>query len=405
MRNTFFVLMISLILFGCSSKPESGIATKPPIQNTKISSTPELGKCTDVRQPTPVAKDSSLFPETQPTDHVLGKKDAFVTILVYSDFQCESCATLAPLIKSLVQKYQPDIKLVFRNFPLISIHDKAALAAQAVEAAGKQGKFWEMHDFLFSKQDQWKNQNPTEFKKWIVNQSIALSIDPKILETDITNPEIVSMVQKAWVDGQTIKLPGTPIILINGEIVKWQPNLFNQLEVLVNLTRLQQKQFKTCPSLVINPSKKYTAILNTSKGAIRINLFADKAPNTVNNFVFLAKNGWFNNNQFHRVVKNLIVQTGDPSGTGFGVPGYLIPSETNSLLFDRAGMVAMANSGPDTNGSQFFITLSPAAKLGKDFPIFGEVTSGMEIISTFAPHEPGDKSVPEILLSVNIEEK
>ena len=140
-----------------------------------------------------------------------------------------------------------------------------------------------------------------------------------------------------------------------------------------------------------------------------LELFADKAPQAVNSFVFLARQGWFNDITFHRVIAGFMAQTGDPSGTGRGNPGYLFKNEIDpTLKFDRPGLLAMANSGPDTNGSQFFITYAPAPSFDGAYTIFGRVLSGMDVLEQLTPRDqqvgsslpPGDK-----LLSVEIQVK
>ena len=409
MRNFLFLFILTLALTACASPSNSPISQST--SNSAITSAPtqfSLGKCVDVRQPTPNPDAPSLFAKISEADHILGSSSASVTILVYSDFQCASCANLAPLLKSFVQKYPKDVRIVFRNFPLISIHDKAAISAQAAEVASMQGKFWQMHDFLFSKQGEWSTLKPTDFQKWIIQQSATLGLDSTRFESDLTNPQVIANVQKAWDDGQKIQLPGAPIILINGEIIKWQVKLLDQLEILVKLAMLPKKQFNNCPSVIIDPAKKYTAILKTNKGDITIKLMVDQAPNTVNNFIFLAKNGWFDNNPFVQNFPGFEVLTGDPSGTGLGGPGYFIRDEPNNLLFDRSGMVAMKNSGPDTNGSLFFISLSPNSNLNSQYTIFGEVTGGMEVAKQLASKNSGQPTTPtppDILKTVVIEEK
>ena len=411
MRNILIILLCSFLLAACGNSINTTAVRSTPSPGP-VSPVPtrfSLGKCTDARQPTPNSSEASLFAPVDKKEHILGKENAYVTILVYSDFQCASCAKLASLLKSFVEKYPQDVRVVFRHFPLESLHDKAALSAQAAEAAALQGKFWEMHDFLFSKQSEWLEQKPEKFKTWILEQATELGLDQARLQSDMNSPAVVSMVQNTWDEGQKIKLPGVPVILINNEIMKWQINLLDQLESLVLLARLTQRQFGTCPPLVIDPSRQYTARLNTSKGEVLLRLFVDKAPNTVNNFVFLAQQGWYDNVPFHLVVSGFLAQTGDPTGTGLGGPGYYIPSEENTtLLYDRAGMLGMANSGLDTNGSQFFITLSAAPGLNKDYPIFGEVISGMDVLARLTPRNPyagGVLPPADTLINVKIEVK
>ena len=158
--------------------------------------------------------------------------------------------------------------------------------------------------------------------------------------------------------------------------------------------------------MVIDPKKKYTAILHTSKGDVEIELFADKAPTTVNNFVFLAKDGFYNNTTFHRVIKDFMVQGGDPEGSGRGGPGYRFKDEFHpSLKHSGPGILSMANAGPGTNGSQFFITHVATPWLDGKHAIFGKVTKGMDVVNSIPERDPMRANKPgETLISVEIVE-
>jgi cyclophilin family peptidyl-prolyl cis-trans isomerase len=174
------------------------------------------------------------------------------------------------------------------------------------------------------------------------------------------------------------------------------------------LVILGQKQFHTCPPFNIDPAKQYIATIKTEKGNIVIQLFPDKAPLAVNSFVFLAKQGWYNDVTFHRVIPGFAAQAGDPSNTGKGNPGYFFNNETNDLMFDKPGMVGMANSGPNTNGSQFFITFAPATHLDGSYTIFGQVISGLDVAEQLTPRDPEKDTVlapGDKILSVDIVEK
>src|SRR5258706_1380750 len=359
--------------------------------------------------PAPDPNEHALFAPVSAQDHVRGPAEAYLTVLEYSDFQCQACAKFATLLTRIQQKYPQDIRLVYRDFPLITLNDKAAFSTQAAEAASLQGKFWEMHDLLFEKQPEWEKLDAAKFEAWVVDQAASLGLDRARFESDLTSPEIAAIPQKAWQDGLKINLPGAPLILVNGEILKWQPTLLNDLENIIRLDLLPKRQFKSCPPFVIDSSKQYLATLKTAKGDIIIRLFADKAPNTVNNFVFLAKAGWYDNVTFHRVVPGFIVQTGDPSGTGQGNPGYFIPDEIDrTVQYDRPGLVGMTNSGPDTNGSQFFITSVAAATLNGTYTLFGQVISGMEVLQKLSARDPKPgENLPDgdLLITVLIEEK
>ncbi len=141
------------------------------------------------------------------------------------------------------------------------------------------------------------------------------------------------------------------------------------------------KQWSKPPAMAIQPDKQYTAIIKTNMGDITVELFPADAPLAVNNFVFLAKEGFYNGVKFHRVVKGFVIQGGDPTGTGRGGPGYRFADETVTREY-VAGTLAMANAGPDTNGSQFFICLTDLSRrLPKDYTIFGVVTQGMDVVN------------------------
>lgn len=149
------------------------------------------------------------------------------------------------------------------------------------------------------------------------------------------------------------------------------------------------KQWPTPPEMTIDPKKAYRATLKTEKGDIVVALFADQAPQTVNSFVFLARQGFYDNTTFHRVLAGFMAQGGDPTGTGRGGPGYDFADEiVPGAKFDSAGILAMANAGPNTNGSQFFITFGPAPWLNGHYTIFGRVVEGMDVLHSLKLRDP-----------------
>ena len=167
------------------------------------------------------------------------------------------------------------------------------------------------------------------------------------------------------------------------------------------------KQWSTPPTLAIDPKKTYQAVLHTDKGDITVQLHADKVPQTVNNFVFLAQQGFYDGTVFHRVIADFMAQGGDPTGTGRGGAGYRFKDEFHSSLrHDKPGVLSMANAGPDTNGSQFFITHVPTAWLDKKHSVFGQVTDGMDVLLSIPPRDPQRLNSPAVKLnSVEIIEK
>lgn len=160
------------------------------------------------------------------------------------------------------------------------------------------------------------------------------------------------------------------------------------------------KQYSQMPEMRVDPAKTYTATLVTNKGTIQVELFPSDAPLTVNNFVCLANDGYYNDTPFHRIVKGFVIQGGDPTGTGTGGPGYKFKDEPVSKDYER-GILAMANAGPNTNGSQFFIVLEDLrGKLPKNYTIFGRVTEGLDVVDAIANTPTsvgrgGEKSTPE----------
>ena len=147
-------------------------------------------------------------------------------------------------------------------------------------------------------------------------------------------------------------------------------------------------QFATPPAMAIDPAKSYVAVLETDKGTIRIKLLPDIAPQTVNSFVFLTRQGYFDGVTFHRVLPGFVAQGGDPTGTGRGGPGYRLPDEFSDRPIDK-GTVAMANTGqPNSGGSQFFITYSRQPDLDGKYTVFGEVTEGMDVVEKLTPRDP-----------------
>ena len=149
------------------------------------------------------------------------------------------------------------------------------------------------------------------------------------------------------------------------------------------------KQYDAAPEMTIDPNKQYFATFVMEKGGMfQVELYPQKAPITVNSFVFLARDGYFDGVTFHRVLEGFMAQGGDPTGTGAGGPGYEFVNEDSDLTFDKAGVIAMANAGRDTNGSQFFITFGPTPELNGGYTIFGQVTEGMEIVNAITRRDP-----------------
>lgn len=146
---------------------------------------------------------------------------------------------------------------------------------------------------------------------------------------------------------------------------------------------MSQQQWSSPPAMQIDEKATYEVVIQTTSGNIELELYAEHAPKTVNNFVFLAESGFYNGVTFHRVIANFMIQGGDPTGSGMGGPGYKFADETvgNPLRHER-GVISMANAGPNTNGSQFFITHGPQPHLDGRHTVFGKVTQGQDVVDT-----------------------
>jgi cyclophilin family peptidyl-prolyl cis-trans isomerase len=170
---------------------------------------------------------------------------------------------------------------------------------------------------------------------------------------------------------------------------------------------MMTKQYTASPTMQIDPSKRYTATFKTQRGDFVVELFAREAPMTVNNFVFLARDGYYDNTTFHRVIRDFMAQGGDPTGTGRGDPGYKFKDEAGALQLKHssAGILSMANAGPNTNGSQFFITHRATPHLDGKHGVFGRVVQGMDVVLKIRERDPGsDRNPGDTLYTIEITE-
>ena len=407
-----FIFITLFLLAGCAAvdSPTHPTPSAIPAEPTIIIPTPLPTKpaCTSLElEPTPGPDAPSLFPPVSTEDYIRGSDNAAVTLVIYNDFQCTDCNYL-PLSQELFETYPDDVRIIYRYYPYAAIFDKGELAARAAEAAAYQDNFWEMHDLLFEMQAEWVELPADSFEGWVTARAGELGLDQARFKADFNSTAAIERVQKAAKEGAKIGIPRLPFLLLNGQIYTGS-TAYEALSQVISLILLGERQFAECPPISVDESAQYTATVHTEKGDIILLLFPEKAPLAVNSFVFLARQGWFDNITFHRVLPGFMAQTGDPSGTGQGNPGYMFNNEYDpTLKFDEAGLVGMANSGPDTNGSQFFITYGPAPHLNGNYTIFGKVLSGMDVLEQLTPRnpQPGANLPPgDKLINVTIEEK
>ena len=200
------------------------------------------------------------------------------------------------------------------------------------------------------------------------------------------------------------------LVVVVAALLVWSllPRTGQPVQTPEAASTVKSMQFDAPPPMTIDVNKQYSATVKMARGGeFTIQLYADKAPITVNSFVFLARQGYFDGVTFHRVLEGFMAQGGDPTGTGMGGPGYEFQNEDSDLTFDKAGVVAMANAGRDTNGSQFFITFGPTPQLNGGYTIFGQVVEGMDVVNGITRRDPDQNpNFPgDAIESITIEEK
>jgi cyclophilin family peptidyl-prolyl cis-trans isomerase len=271
-----------------------------------------------------------------------------------------------------------------------------------------------MHNLLFTTQESWVNMDSTEFSNFIWTDVSALGLDLEQFDEDVNSDKINEKIATNY-DEAIQYATEPPVVLVNGTATPMYISTVRDFFVWLDTLmipygrHIKNNQFSECPPMTIDPEKEYTATLHTDVGDVVLALYPDVAPMAVNSFVFLAENDYYDNTPFYAVIEGFVAQAGDPSGTGWGTPGYLFGLETSpDLTFERPYMLAMANSGTDTNNSQFFITYSPLTYLDGKYTIFGEVLDGVDVLKSLSARDPEQNIMPPIknyILDVTIEEK
>lgn len=412
MRYRFlrFMLVLLLMLMACNEADSDDSSRGPRAELTQSTAPPPLVSTEDN-----ASADSTLPPdatetattdeptatdETEialaPRDYILGDDDAFVTIVMYGDFQSRRAARYARDLEILRAEYPGELRLVWRHLPDTQSHDKAALAFRASEAAAAQGRFWDMHAILFTTQSEWLDLTPDAFREELISYAAAAGFDVAQFEDHLDNPAYAELLEAYQQQAADLDIVGVPTLLVNGEPFSDRDDLYG-LDGAMRLALLARQHFDAAPPMSLDLERDYFAVIQTSKGEIRIDLLENDAPVSVNNFVFLAEQGWYDNTTFFLVVPEFYAQAGDPSATGRGSPGYWIPGEhDNGYIFDQPGLVAMSHppGEPDRAGSQFFITYGPLpnhqTEWDRKYTVFGTVVSGIEVLEALTPRNPGD---------------
>lgn len=341
-------------------------------------------------------------------DHIYGSLDAPIVVIEYADFQCPGCAAERGLRTYLESTYGVgNILFVYRHFPL-SFHPLASIAAEATEAAAAQGKFWEMHDLIYARRSEWAGLSPDQMRDRLVEYAGELGLDARRFAQELDNHTYLQRVNADLQVAERENLPGTPSYIINGVLYPTEVLSLDPTAISGFIRLLLIDQYDSTPPKVIDPQRDYVATIRTTKGDIVVELFAEQAPVNVNNFVFLAWNGWYDGQTFFYVDSDA-AYAGDPSGLGLSLsfPGYYCGDEINAdLTFDQAGMVAFYAPSPGRNSSLFFITLTPQTDLDGRATIIGRVIEGMEVVQALTQTMPGSgRPAPDAIEMILIEEQ
>ncbi len=389
-RTIYQLLSLMLLIFllaACTGGPDQTSPTAAKeLATSSPTSSPSLEEPIETVQK--LSQELSPIPPITENDHIKGGDGASVTLLVYSDFQCPYCADFYHAWKQIEGRHPGEVRLVFRHFPLLSIHDKADLAGAASEIASRGGQFWEMHDALFERQDEWKSLSREAFVSWVSQLAGDMGINPLDFQQELLSGTYQEDLYAAYNAGINAGIPGTPFLFFNQDWYRLNPTALN-LEASIRLELLKEKQLDEPPLFEFESDSLYFAHLQLDKGELVIQLYPAIAPATVASFIYLAESGYYDGTGFHSVQAGRVVETGDPSGTGLGGPGYLLLDElSDTLSFDVSGMVAMSSSGPNTNGSRYFINLIPLPHLNGARTIFGRVIEGIEILAALQERDP-----------------
>jgi cyclophilin family peptidyl-prolyl cis-trans isomerase/protein-disulfide isomerase len=379
-------LALSLWLAGCAGENTPQKTAPPPPQVLLNTSEPT----SDVGLTNPI--DLNIMPR----DYRLGPDEATVTVIMYGDFQCVRCARYAQNLEILRREFPNDLQIIWRHLPDTQSHDKADLALQAAEAAAQQGRFWDMHAMLFITQGEWQDLSPTAFREKLSDYAHAMGLNLSVFDAALNDGRFAGLAEQYRAQADTLQIVGIPTLLVNGVPLSDRDDLFG-LRGAISLAILKARAYPAPPPFILQENVDYHAVLSTSKGLIEIDLLEESAPQTVNNFVFLAREGWYNGQTFFLVIPGFYAQTGDPSETGRGNAGYFIANENaNGLVFDTPGMVAMSHppGQPEQSSTQFFITSAVLPNHVQEwdghYTIFGKVTVGLNVVQNLTARNPGD---------------
>ncbi len=413
-RGLLIGLVVCLGMAGC--KPAildaMPVSTQIPLEATAL---PVLQVPTPVCQVfdeaalSPADPNYGYPPETD-TDWIEGNANALITFVFYGDFLCPYSADLDGVLATLVEEYTDEFRVVFRQLPI----QNSYLPALAIEAASMQSieTANPLRHHLFAHQVDWIQLTGDEFITWLKPYLVSLELDAAQFEVDILSDKAQQNILDDLLIIEEMQITGSPFVLINDKPytgIRDEESLRDIIRSYQQVNAEDIVYFDHCPDQVIDVEQTLRARITTTRGAMMVDLYTAQAPFTVNNFVFLAEQGWYDDSPIFRVIPGTVLQTGDPTGTGSGTTGYEFGNEINpELAFDQPGVLAMANAGsqdPISNSGQFFITYGPAQNYTGGYTIFGKIIAGLEVLDEFPAVEPaiGEYvNMPDRILSIEI---
>jgi cyclophilin family peptidyl-prolyl cis-trans isomerase len=299
-----------------------------------------------------------------------------------------------PVMERLLDAYEGEIRFVYRHFPL-SFHDKAQITAEAAEAAGAQGAYYEMYDLLLERIGEWSSQPVSQIVDTLAGYAEEIGLDVERFREELENSTYREKVYGHLQDAIDMQLGGTPSYIISGQPYPYGLSYEGLAAFIEEVDVLNQRHYDSPPPQVIDPESQYLATIETERGDVVVELYADRVPVNVNSFAFLAQDGWYDGITFAQVIADLAAVTGDAELAVSGFPGYTCQNEIlDDLLFDQAGVVGIINSGLNMPGGHIFITLGPAPDLDGGFTIIGRVVEGLDIIEGLDPLNPSEPGAP-----------
>jgi len=245
-----------------------------------------------------------------------------------------------------------------------------------------------MHDLLFARYDEWSALTLAEFSAWLIRAAPAAGVDAAILSNDLQARRFEPFVAAAYNQAVAAGIPGAPYLFFNRDLFML-PQTLENLEANVRLTLLTERQFASPPDFSLDLTADYYARIELNIGEVILDLYEGTAPQAVNSFVFLAQSGWYDDTPAFSVVRGQYVEFGDPTGTGFGTPGYSYGLESSpAIAFDQPGVVGVAGEDPSTNGSRFFVALTALPMYDGERTVLGQVVSGLDLLDALSARDP-----------------